>query len=305
MRKIGIIGLGNVGSTLAYSLVSKGIADELVLIDKEEKKAVAEQYDLLDAQVHLPSKTVVKIQSYEELSDADIIVFCPGKITVLAGEGGRLLELRLTSKMVEEIAPKIKASGFNGIIVVITDPCDVITTYMQKLTGLPTNQVIGTGTLLDTARMKQAVGKALTIDSRSIEGFVYGEHGESQFVAWSTVTVGGKSIFNLDEKQDLEQLKEDARLGGWKIFSGKGYTSYGIATCTTALIQVIFNDAQAILPISAYDESAGIYYGQPAVVGKNGVERLSPCVLTDEESGKLQESITVIRGTFDGIVKGE
>ncbi|MGM0123073.1 L-lactate dehydrogenase [Enterococcus sp. AZ194] len=300
MRKIGIIGLGNVGSTLAYSLVSRGVADELVLIDKKEEKAVAEQYDLLDAQVHLPQKMTITIQNYEALADADIIVFCPGKISVLAGEGGRLLELNLTSKMVEEVAPKIKASGFQGIIIVITNPCDVITTYMQKLTGFPPNRVIGTGTLLDTARMKQAVGKKLAIDSRSIEGFVYGEHGESQFVAWSTVTVGGKSLCKLDEKQDLEQLKEDARLGGWKIFSGKGYTSYGIATCTTALIQAIFNDALAILPVSAYDQKAGVYYGQPAIIGKTGVVKLSPCELTNEEQAKLQESISVIRETFEG-----
>lgn len=295
MRKIGIIGLGHVGATLAYTVVSENLVDELILIDNNETLAISEEYDLLDAGVFLTGKTKIKIQDYEALKDASIVVFCAGQISALGDDGDRFKELEITSKIVEEVAPKIRESGFNGIILTITNPCDVIATYMQKLTGFETNKVFGTGTMLDTARMKQAVSRKLSIDSRNVGGYVYGEHGDSQFVAWSSVTVGDRPLLTWNSELDLEALDEDVRAGGWKAFAGKGYTSYGIATCAARLIRMILNDSKTIIPVSAYSKQANIYYGQPVVIGKNGIESFVDCPLTEKESDSLKKSIKIIK----------
>lgn len=299
MRKVGIIGLGHVGATLAYTLVMESLVDELVLIDKNEQLAVSEQYDLEDAQVFLTGKTKILIQDYQALKNAAIIVFCAGQISALGEDGDRFKELEITSKIVEETAPKIKQSGFTGIILTITNPCDVIAAYMQKLTGFETSKVFGTGTMLDTARMKQAVSRNLAIDGRNIGGYVYGEHGDSQFVAWSTVTVGDQPLLSWNTELDLESLDEDVRAGGWKAFFGKGYTSYGIATCAARLIRMILNDSKSIVPVSAYSHKLDAYYGQPVVIGKNGVESFVDCSLSEKESGLLTHSIQIIKNGLD------
>ncbi|WP_086314154.1 L-lactate dehydrogenase [Enterococcus sp. 7F3_DIV0205] len=295
MRKVGIIGLGHVGATLAYTLVSENLVDELVLIDKNENLALSEEYDLLDAEVFLTGKTTIIIQDYQALKDASVVVFCAGQISALGDDGDRFKELEITSKIVEEVAPKIKQSGFNGIILTITNPCDVIATYMQKLTGFDTSKVFGTGTMLDTARMKQAISRNVSIDGRNVGGYVYGEHGDSQFVAWSTVTVGDRPLLEWNSELGLESLDEAVRAGGWNAFVGKGYTSYGIATCASRLIRMILNDSKTIIPVSAYDEQATVYYGQPVVIGKNGIESYVECPLNEKEKESLKSSIEIIK----------
>ncbi|MFD2306757.1 L-lactate dehydrogenase [Enterococcus termitis] len=294
MHKVGIIGLGHVGATLAYSLVTEGLVDELVLIDKDEQLAVSQEYDLLDAQVFLPTKTAITIQDYHALKNASILVFCAGQISALGDDGDRFKELEITREIVEETVPKIKESGFDGIILSITNPCDVIVSYLQKLTGFAPSKVIGTGTMLDTARMKQAVGKKLSIDSGNIGGYVYGEHGDSQFVAWSTVTVGDQPILAWNQELDLAQLDEDVRDGGWKSFAGKGFTSYGIASCAIKMIRMILKDTKVIVSASVYDESSSVYYGRPAIIGKNGVESLIDYPLNELEQSQLMRSLEII-----------
>ncbi|AMV61221.1 L-lactate dehydrogenase [Pediococcus damnosus] len=197
MRKFGIIGVGNVGRTVAYTLVTKGIADSLVLIDKDRKRARAEQVDLQDAQARLSTTTQVSIQDYEDLKDVEVLYISAGDVSISTNGGNRFDEFKLTSAVVKEIAPKIVASGFHGIIIDIMNPCDAVTSYLQKLTGFSKQRVFGTGTFLDTARMQRVVGEKLNINSRSVEGYVLGEHGNTQFVAWSSVRVQDKAIKEL------------------------------------------------------------------------------------------------------------
>ncbi|MTD37492.1 L-lactate dehydrogenase [Erwinia sp. CPCC 100877] len=299
MRKVGIIGLGHVGTTLAYTLVMDGLVDELVLIDKNEKLALSEEYDLLDAQIFLTSKTKITIQEYSALHDADVIIFCAGQISALGEDGDRFKELTITSKIVEEVAPKIVASGFKGILISITNPCDVIAAYLQKLTGFPVNKVVGSGTMLDTARMKQAVGRTLGIDGRNVGGFVYGEHGDSQFTAWSTVTVGDQPLVKWDESADVQLLEQKVREGGWKAFAGKGYTSYGIASCGANLIRMILNDTKTIVPVSAYSKRHNLYFGQPVIIGQTGIITYVDYTLTKAETNSLAASIQIIKAGFD------
>ena len=183
MKKVSVIGLGNVGATVAHTLVERQLCDEMALFDIKEGLAKAEVNDLSDGMVRRDGYVKIKEGELKDLDDSDIIVFAPGDITILQTSDDRLDELKYTKTCVEDWAPKIKGSKFEGIIVSITNPCDIIAEYMQKLTELPRNRVIGTGTVLDTARMKNAVSRYLDIDPDSVDGYVIAEHGNSQFTA--------------------------------------------------------------------------------------------------------------------------
>lgn len=292
MRKLGVIGLGHVGATAAYTLVTKGIADELVLIDRKDKKATAEYYDLSDALARLDTYTTLYKQDYAELKDADVIITAFGDIDAVAKGGDRFGEFKVNTESAKEIGTKLKEVGFSGVIINISNPCDVITGLLQKYSGLPKNQVLGTGTALDTARMQRAVGETLNEDSKNVAGFVLGEHGESQFTAWSTVSVKGHPISEVAKEKnlDLADLDEKARRGGWLVFSGKRYTCYAVATCAVKLAQAVMSGANYATPVSTYVEKYGTYVGYPAVVGRGGVVAVNNVDLPADEEAKLQKS---------------
>ncbi|ETY75451.1 L-lactate dehydrogenase [Lactiplantibacillus fabifermentans] len=301
MRKYAIIGVGHVGATIAYTLVCKGIADELILIDTNAGKARAEQLDLQDAQARLDSRTIIKINDYHELADTDILFITSGNIHALDhASGNRWAEFEYTKQIVQDIAPKVKASGFNGVAIDTMNPCDAITHYFQRATGLSREQVFGTGTFLDTARMQKVVAEIFDCDPKNISGYVYGEHGESQFTAWSTVQVNGIAITDLvaSHHLDLAALEAEARHGGWAVHSGKGYTSFAIATCAVKLSEAVFANARLACPVSAYSEKYGTYVGQPAIVGHDGIESVTTLKLTAAEEAKFQNSANTIIEKF-------
>ncbi|MFD1420552.1 L-lactate dehydrogenase [Lactiplantibacillus songbeiensis] len=301
MRKYAIIGVGHVGATIAYTLVCKGIADELILIDTNAGKARAEQLDLQDAQARLDSRTIIKINDYSELADTDILFITSGNIHALDhASGNRWAEFEYTKTIVQEIAPKVKASGFNGVAIDTMNPCDAITHYFQRATGLSRAQVFGTGTFLDTARMQKVVAEVFDCDPKNVSGYVYGEHGESQFSAWSTVQVNGIPITDLvtSHHLDLDALEAEARHGGWAVHSGKGYTSFAIATCAVKLSEAVFANARLACPVSAYSDRFGTYVGQPAIIGRDGVESVTTLALTADEEAKFQNSANTIIEKF-------
>ena len=232
-----------------------------------------------------------------DLVDSDIIIFAPGDITILQNNSDRLEEFKYTKTCVEEWAPIIKDSGFKGIIVSITNPCDVIAEYMQKLTDLPKERVIGTGTVIDTARMKNAVAKYVGLDPNSIDGYVIGEHGNSQFIAWSKVSIASKSINKILDEKTFDQIEEASRMKAFEIIEGKGYTSYGIANAAAIIVETIFNDSKTILPVSSYSSEAGCYIGHPAVVGKDGIIREVLLELNEIEQEKWNHSVETIKNT--------
>ncbi|EAH4449791.1 L-lactate dehydrogenase [Listeria innocua] len=298
-RKVGIIGAGHVGSDVAFSLVTQGICDEIVIIDKIEAKAESEALELRDMASMTRSYTTITANNWEALSDADIIVMAVGPETLLRED--RMEELVETSRSVTEIVPKILATGFKGIFVNITNPCDVITMLIQKISGFDRSRVFGTGTSLDTARMRRVVGEALHINPKSIEGYVLGEHGESQFVAWSTVKIGGVNITDYKTKAplDLPALKDAVRGGGWNILTGKGWTSFGIATATAGIVDALLTDAKQVFPLAVFSEQTNTYIGQPALIGANGVLDTIKPPLTKEEQTNFEYSAEVIRKAFD------
>ncbi|KRN79325.1 L-lactate dehydrogenase [Fructilactobacillus lindneri] len=300
-RKIGIIGDGHVGSTVAHYIVANGFADDLVLIDKNEAKVNADALDFEKAMPNLPFHTNIIVNDYAALEDADVIISALGNVRLNDNaDNDRFAELPFTSKNVKEVAAKIRDAGFNGIIIAITNPVDVITQLYQEITGLPKAHVIGTGTLLDSARMKRAVAKKLNIDARSVSGYNLGEHGNSQFTAWSTVRALDQPLEELAQirKLDLQEIDQDARNGGFVVFKGKGYTNYGVATAAVRLANIVLSDARTELPVSNYREDYGVYLSYPVVVGREGVVEKVDLNLTNEEKAKLQDSADFIKSNF-------
>jgi len=307
VRKVAIIGVGHVGSTTAYTLISKNIIDELVLIEAREGVLGAELNDLMDGQMEQNNQVrLITVNNQgqlfgpylPELTDTDVIIFSAADISTVEGTRDRFAELELTKKIVEEWAPQIKKSAFKGIILNITNPCDVVTQYLQELTGFPKERVIGSGTSLDTARLKHFVSQKLNVHPASIEGYVIGEHGESQFVAWSGVRVGDVPITEILSEEELTALENDVRDAGWIIFKGKGYTSYGIATQASRIVEAILNDNNLVVPVSHYHTSEKCYVGSPAKISRQGLIESFPLNISKDEKVKWQETIQTIRSMY-------
>lgn len=295
MRKVAIIGLGHVGATVAYTLFTHGIVDTLLLLDKNQAKVEAEYNDLRDTLARNDYHVNVLMQDWDKLKDMDIVVTSFGDIAATVKTGDRFAEFDINAKNAKEVGEKIKASGFNGILINISNPCDAISTILQETSGLSKKQVFGTGTFLDTARMQRIVGEKLGEDPRNVEGFVLGEHGASQFTAWSTVRVNGRSADKLFSKSEEDELSTQPNKNSMKVAFGKGYTSYAIATCAVRLVQAVFSDAQLFAPTSVYLEEVGTYIGYPAIIGQNGVEKVIKLQLTAEEDKKLHDSADIIK----------
>ena len=196
-RKVAVVGMGHVGATVAHYLVAGGFTDDLALFDTNEDKVKADALDLRDAMANLPFHTNLTVNDDSQFADCDVVVSALGKSKLVdTPDHDRFAEFKFTRTQVPLVAQRLVDNGFHGKLVVVTNPCDVITSMYQKYTGLPKNHVMGTGTLLDSARMRACVGEALNVDSRSVVGFNLGEHGNSQFTAWSTVRVLGKRVLD-------------------------------------------------------------------------------------------------------------
>ena len=271
-RKVAIIGMGNVGAAVAHGLIAQGAFDDYVLIDTNEAKVKADALDFQDAAANLNHHANITVNSYEALADADIIISALGNIKLQDNSNAdRFAELPFTSKEVIEVSKKIKEVGFKGILIAITNPVDVVTSLYQHYTGLPKERVIGTGTLLDTARMKRAVGVRFGVDPRSVYGYNLGEHGNSQFTAWSQVRVKGQPISKLTSEEVLEEIGTEAMKGGHTVFYGKKYTSYGIASAAIRLALAVISDAHEELPVTNYYAPLDTYLSYPALVGRSGI----------------------------------
>lgn len=289
MHKLGIIGLGNVGSTLANNLVQSGAVDELVLIDKREDKLLADRLDLEDSFAASGHFVTIRTNDYTALSNAEILVISVGDIKAYFGDNpDRWVELEINRKNIKDIAENLKTSAFSGIIIVISNPCDAITTLLQKELDYPKEKIFGTGTLLDTSRLKRQLWQETGINPSSLSGYVLGEHGDSQFIAWSTVdTVLLSGI-------EPVSFEESVRKGGQAVFNGKRYTNFAIAKCCQQLIETIFQDSRSIYPVSTYHEQFGVYLSYPAIVDRDGIVSTYPLSLSEEEEKKLSLSAQAI-----------
>ena len=291
-RILGVIGLGHVGAHVAYALAVQGIADELILVDQNEKKLSSEVQDLRDAAAYLPHRVTVRAGGFQELGVCDVIVNCVGRIELLRGSRDRLTEMDYTIPAVRGYAHKVRESGFDGVLINITNPCDIVTRELALELGLPRGRVFGTGTGLDTSRLLSALARQTGIDHKSITCYMLGEHGNQQFAPWSCVSFRGMPLdvwVERDERFRFDRmaLQKESIGGGWVTFSGKFCTEYGIATTAARMAHIVLHDEKAIMPASAelcgeYGET-GLFAGVPCVIGANGVEQVIELPLTAEE----------------------
>ncbi len=306
-RKVGIIGLGHVGAHVAYSLALQGIADELVLVDINEKKVTSECQDLRDSVAYFPHRVHVSVGDFADLGDCDVIVNSVGKIELLVTHN-RLDEMDFTIHAVNGYVGKIKASGFNGVLINITNPCDIVTRQLALGLGLPKGRVFGTGTGLDTSRLLSALARQTGVDHKSITAYMLGEHGNQQIAAWSAVSFRGKSLDDwakTDERFrfDRDALQKESIGAGWVTYTGKACTEYGIATTAARMVSIVLHDEKQIMPASMelcgeYGEE-GLFVGVPCVIGKNGVEEVIELPLTDEEKAKFHACCDGVRKNME------
>lgn len=296
--KIAIIGAGAVGSTVAYTATMKDIAAEIILIDKNEAKEEGDVLDIGDGLCFVETGCMKGAQ-LKDARDADIIVLTAGA-PQKAGE----TRLDLTNKNIEitkEIFKGIGKIKKTSIVLVVSNPVDIITHLVQKLSGLPKNQVFGTGTSLDTARLKTQLGQVFGVSTKNVHGHVMGEHGDSEFVAWSTVSIGGVLIQDMPGfNQTLaNKIEESVKHEAYKIINDKGATFFGIAQTVTNILQAILFDQHSIIPVSTYVEKyngvSGVCIGVPAVIGRLGVEKIWPVELSAVEKKKFQKSAETLR----------
>ena len=301
-RKIGIIGAGHVGSHGGYSLISQGLVEELVYIDVDKEKAVAQALDLQDSSTYLGRRVKVYAGNYSDIKDADILIVAAGPLPdMAAGQTDRQQTLGATVAILKDIIPQIKASGFNGIIVNISNPADVVTHYLQEKLNWNPKRILSTSTTLDSSRVRRAIAEETGYDQHSIYAYALGEHGESQFVPWSNVTVGGKPILELIKEQpervgklNLDEIASRAKKAGWIILGGKGSTEFGIGASIANVVQAIFGGEDRILPVSTllqgqYGQS-GVYASVPCRVNNEGIAEVIELKLTAEEQAKFAQS---------------
>ena len=301
--KVVLVGTGFVGMSMAYAMLNRGGVNELILIDIDKDKTIGEEMDLSHGLPFAPQKMVIKAGDYDECKDAEVVVITAG---IAQKPGQTRLELTETNtKIMKSITKSIMASGFNGVIVVASNPVDIMTYVVAKVSGLPKNKVIGSGTVLDTARLRYIMAEYLNVSSKNIHAYVMGEHGDSSFVPWNHAYVGCKKISdvmkdNNHPMDDLEKIHKDVVNAAYEIINKKKATYYGIGVALSRLVKAILEDEHGILTVSAYlkDGEYGqddIYIGVPAIICSDGVREIVNLDLTDEEQAKLDESCKIIK----------
>ena len=295
MKKVVVVGCGNVGMAYINNLVNtKGLINELVLIDINREKILGEAMDLSHAAAVINSNIKIKAGTYTDCFTADIVVICAGKNQ---DKGETRLDLvRNNNEIIKSIVKDVMQSGFNGVFLVATNPVDVMSYAVQKYYGLPSGKIIGTGTLLDTERLKYLLSQKIHINTENIHAYVLGEHGDSSFAVWSKSTIGMVPILDTVSKDDLDAIEYEVKHLAYKIIDYKKETSYGVANCLLKITKAILNDESIVLNVSSPVD--GIYIGLPSVINKDGNIGTMKVSLSEDEKEKFEHSKDVIKTTI-------
>lgn len=298
-NKVVIIGCGNVGMSYAYALLNqRTYVNELVLIDLNYEKTVGEAMDLNHGLAFAPSNVITRAGTYEDCNDAKIVVIAAGANQEI-GET-RMDLIHKNDKIFKSIVNEVNKSGFNGIYIIATNPVDVMTYITWKHSGFDTSKVIGSGTTLDTARLRYEVAKKINIHPKNVHAYVIGEHGDSEFVPWSNANVGIQNIKDFLSDEELDEICNNVRGAAYEIINRKGNTSYGIGMSLVRITNAILGDENLILTVSSYDKNNDVFVGGPTVINKDGATKRIYVKLTNEEEEKLQDSIDILK---DAIAK--
>lgn len=310
VRKAAIVGCGFVGSASAFALMQSGLFSEIVLIDADRNKAEGEALDISHG---LPFAKPMQIYAggYEDIADAYVII-----VTAGAGQKPGETRLDLVKKNVgifRSIIPQIAEYNKDGILLIVANPVDVLTYAAAKLSGFPENRVFGSGTVLDTARLKYLLGEHLDVDNRSVHAFIIGEHGDSEIAAWSSANVSGIPLNDFcemrdhfDHKESMEKIAENVKNSAYEIIEKKKATYYGIAMSVKRICEAIVRDEKSILPVSSLQKGSygieGVALSLPAIVGKNGVEGVVPIRLSDDEKTALKRSADTLKSVINDVI---
>ena len=299
-NKVVIIGCGNVGMSYAYALLNqRTYVNELALIDLNYDRIVGEAMDLNHCLAFAPSKIDIKAGTYEDCKDASIVVIAAGA-NQNPGET-RMDLINKNSKIFKEIVSNVMKNNFNGIFLVATNPLDVMTYLVQKYSGLPYHKVMGSGTSLDTARLRYLVGEKISVNPKNVHGYVIGEHGDSEFVPWSNVNIGLQNIDEFLNQEEKNNVEKSVREAAYEIINKKGATYYGIGMCLVRITNAILGNENAIITVSNYDRENGIYIGLPAIINKIGVSKKMKVNLTENENQKFKNSVNIIKEAISKI----
>ena len=303
IRKVAVIGCGFVGAACSFALMQSGLFSEIVLIDADKNKAEGEALDISHG-VSFAKPVKIYAGDYDDINDAGLIIITAGA-NQKPGET-RLDLVKKNISIFKSILPEIKRRKFKGILLIVANPVDILTTVAIKLSGLPENKVFGSGTVLDTARLKYELGNHLDVDSRSIHAFIIGEHGDSEIAAWSSANVSGiplhnfcemRGYFNHDEA--MRTIAENVKNSAYEIIEKKKATYYGVAMAVKRICEAIVRDEKSILSVSSLMKGdfgiSGISLSMPAIVGKDGVECLVPIQLNKNERTSLQKSAKTLQ----------
>lgn len=299
-NKVVIVGCGNVGMSYAYALLNqKTPVNELVLIDLNIEKAKGEAMDLNHGLPFGPSKINIYQGNYGDCADAKIVCIAAGA-NQEPGET-RMDLIHKNSAIFKSIVEEVVSRGFKGIFLIATNPVDVMTYITWKYSGFSTNKVIGTGTILDTARLRYLIGEHTQINPKNIHAYVMGEHGDSEFVPWSLAKVGLENINKYLTKEEQVNFYRKVRDAAYEIIDRKGNTSYGIGMSLVRITNAILGDENTILAVSSYDETNQTFVGGPTILNKTGVKKRIFVDLTKEEEEQLQKSINIIKEAINTI----
>lgn len=299
-NKVMIVGTGNVGASIAFAILNQRTAvNEVILTDIIAKDAEGEAMDLNDALAVAPSYVKIKSGTYNDAKDCDVVVITAGAAQK-PGET-RMELLKKNVNILKGMVEQIMASGFNGIFLVVSNPMDVLTYYTWKFSGLPAERVIGSGTVLDSARLRQRLASYLNVNPKSIHAYQVGEHGDSEVTLYSTADVGGQKITTLLSRDVLNGVSEFVRNEAYDIIDRKGATYYGIATCVAQILNCIFNDEMRVSSVSSYDAFSNTCFGWPTVVGREGIIRRLDIKISEREGIDLQKSINILKDAISQI----
>ncbi len=307
--KVVIIGTGAVGMSYAYAMVNQGTVESIVLIDIDARKAEGEAMDLNHGLAFGPRKMSIKAGTYEDCKDAGLVVITAG-VNQKEGET-RIDLLNRNAKIIKSVVRSVMDAGFKGIIMMATNPVDILTYVAWKESGLPSSRVFGSGTSLDTARLRYEIASKIDISVSNIHAYILGEHGDSEFVCWSNAYVGAKPIKDVIETMnpqitfdDMDKIYENVKGAAYEIIKRKRATFYGIGMTLAKLTQAIFDNENRILPISVLNQGvypceSDVYIGLPAVLNRDGVHHIVKLNMSEDEVKKLKHSANILRDSLN------
>ena len=309
-KKVVLVGAGFVGMSMAYALLNQGGVDELVLIDVNKDKAIGEEMDLSHCLPYSPQKVKIKAGDYDECKDANVVEITAG----LAQKPGqsRLEHAVANTKIMKDITQNVMKNGFKGVFIVASNPVDLMSYVVAEVSGMPKSKVIGSGTVLDTARLRYLIADYLKVSSKNVHAYILGEHGDSSLVPWEHCYVGCKKMVDIMKDnnhpmEDLKKIHDGVWQAAYEIIDKKKATYYGIGMALNRLVKAVLNDENSILTVSTYQNNEygqkGMYIGVPAIINKKGVREILQLKLNAKDQAKFNHSCEILKENIEKEIK--